>query len=277
MNTKLAGALLACGAAMSAVPAAAEIVLFGRDQFEGRHFTSERGNRDLRNEGFNDRATSVIVTGRAWEVCEDIEFRGRCMVLEPGRYPNLRSMGMSDNISSVRPVRQGVRYNRDRYAPPAPYPVYDARRRGDERLYEAEVVHVRAVYGQPEQRCWVEREQVASTSPLPRSGNEIGGAVIGGILGGVLGHQVGSGRGNDLATGVGAVAGALAGSNVARERAGGGVYTQDVRRCENVRTSGNPEYYDVTYRFRGQEHRMQTTSPPPPTITVNGRGEPRIG
>jgi hypothetical protein len=29
--------------------------------------------------------------------------------------------------------------------------------------------------------------------------------------------------------------------------------------------------------FRGQEHRMQTTTPPPRTITVNRRGEPRVG
>jgi uncharacterized protein YcfJ len=107
----------------------------------------------------------------------------------------------------------------------------------------------------------------------------VGGAVIGGILGGVLGHQVGSGRGNDLATGVGAVAGALAGANVARNNSGGPapVYTQDVRRCSTAAPGGPPEYYDVTYLFRGEEHRMQMTTPPPRTITVNGRGEPRVG
>ena len=84
-------------------------------------------------------------------------------------------------------------------------------------------------------------------------------------------------RGNDLATGVGAVAGALAGANVARNQSGEPVYTQDVRRCTSGAPNARPEYYDVTYRFRGQEHRMQTAAPPPPTITVNGRGEPRFG
>ena len=53
---------------------------------------------------------------------------------------------MSRNISSVRPLRTGVRYEENSYAPPPPLPVYDARRRTDERLYEADVVHVRAVY-----------------------------------------------------------------------------------------------------------------------------------
>jgi hypothetical protein len=33
----------------------------------------------------------------------------------------------------------------------------------------------------------------------------------------------------------------------------------------------------VTYVFKGKEHRMQTTNPPPRTITVNSRGEPRVG
>jgi uncharacterized protein YcfJ len=274
MNKRLLAALLATGAVTAAIPAAAEIVLFGRENFEGRSFTAQGPARDLIDERFNDRASSAIVYGRPYEVCEHGDFRGNCRVLRPGRYPSLASMGIGDSISSVRPVRQGARYDRDYYAPAPTYPVYDARRRGDERLYEAEVVHVREVYGQAQQRCWVERQAVGS--PMPQSGNEIGGAVIGGILGGVLGHQVGSGRGNDLATGVGAVAGALAGANVARNQSGG-TYTQDVRRCQTSAPSGRPEYYDVTYRFRGQEHRMQTTTPPPPTITVNGRGEPRFG
>jgi uncharacterized protein YcfJ len=275
MNTRLIAALFAAGATLGALPAAAEIVLYGRDNFAGRSLEARGPNGDLRDQGFNDRASSAIVYGGAYEVCEGAGFSGRCMVLRPGRYPHLDSMGMSHSISSVRPVRNDVRYEENRYAPPPPLPVYDARRRTDERLFEADVVSVRAVYGQPEQRCWVERQQVAGSAP--RSGNEIGGAIVGGILGGVIGHQIGSGRGNDLATGVGAVGGAIAGANVARDRAGNPVYTQDVRRCENAPASGQPVYYDVTYRFRDEEHHVQMTTPPPQTITVNSRGEPRVG
>ena len=275
MNKTLIAALLACGAATAAIPAAAEVVLFGKEGFEGRSFEAREPQSNLASQGFNDRASSAIVYGRAWEVCQHADYNN-CRILEPGRYPDLRTMGLQDSISSLRPLRQGVRYERDRYAPGPAYPVYDTRRRTDERLYEADVVAVREVYGQAQQRCWVEKQAVSSSTPLPRGGNEVGGAVIGGILGGVLGHQVGSGRGNDLATGVGAVAGALAGTQVARDRAGNEVYTQDVRRCESA-ANGRPEYYDVTYTFRGQEHRMQTTTPPPRTITVNGNGEPRVG
>ena len=277
MKMKRLAALAAAGATLASGMAWSEIVLYGREGFEGRSVTVTGAYPDLRSQRFNDRASSAVVYGSRWEACSDINFRGSCVVLRPGRYPELDSLGIGDRISSIRPVGRQARVEESRYAPGPAYPVYDARRRRDERLYEADVVAVREVYGQPEQRCWVERQAVSSPSPMPRSGNEVGGAVIGGILGGVLGNQVGSGRGNDLATGVGAVAGALAGANVARNNAGDAVYTQDVRRCENVRTSGNPEYYDVTYVFRGQEHRMQTTTPPPRTITVNGRGEPRVG
>ena len=269
---RLAALAAACTTLASGM-AWSEIVLYGREGFDGRSITVQTRASDLRQQNFNDRASSAVVYGGRWEVCSDIQFRGSCVVLRPGRYPELQSLGIGDRISSTRPVSRQARVPDDRYAAPG-YPVYDARPRRQERLFEAEVVAVREVRGAPEQRCWVERQPVSST---PRSGNEIGGAVIGGILGGVLGHQVGSGRGNDLATGVGAIAGAAIGANVARDNSGNAVYTQDVRRCENVQASGSPAYYDVTYVFKGQEHRMQTTSPPPRTITVNGRGEPRVG
>ena len=61
------------------------------------------------------------------------------------------------------------------------------------------------------------------------------------------------------------------GANVNR----GGSYGQDVQRCENVQGSAQPDYWDVTYNFRGVEHRAQLDAPPGPTITVNGNGEPR--
>jgi uncharacterized protein YcfJ len=39
--------------------------------------------------------------------------------------------------------------------------------------------------------------------------------------------------------------------------------------------STQPEYWDVTYNFRGLEHRVQMTAPPGRTIAVNGNGVPR--
>ena len=92
------------------------------------------------------------------------------------------------------------------------------------------------------------------------------------MIGGVLGHQVGGGRGQDIATAGGAVAGAAYGSNVGGS---GGGYSQNVQRCSETSNVGQPTYWDVTYSFRGQDHRVQMVSPPGRTITVNRDGEPR--
>ena len=117
-----------------------------------------------------------------------------------------------------------------------------------------------------------EREQVAQDQ-----GNaNVPAAIAGAIIGGILGHQVGGGRGKDVATAGGAIAGAAVGANIGRDNNGQPVYTQDVQRCTNVPRQARADYWDVTYNFRGQEYRMQTTTPPGPTITVNGQGEPRV-
>jgi uncharacterized protein YcfJ len=150
-------------------------------------------------------------------------------------------------------------------------PDYNYNRRDNERLYEANVTSVRAVVGPPEQRCWVEREQVVQD----RGGSNVPGAVAGAVIGGILGHQIGHGGGRDVATVGGAVVGAAVGSNVGRD-GGQQVYTQDVQHCASSPSQARPEYWDVTYNFRGLEHRMQVTTPPGATITVNERGEPRM-
>lgn len=268
MNIKLGVALAALGATV-ATQAAAQVVFYERENFEGRSFTAERTLDDLGRLGFNDRASSVVVLRDRWEACEDVRFGGHCIVLRPGRYPSLAAMGLNNRVSSVRSMGTGARVDAQRYAPPAPMPVYDNHRRGQERLYEAQVTSVRAVVGPSEQRCWVEREQVVQE----RGDASVPGAIIGAVIGGVLGHQVGGGRGKDVATVGGAVAGGVVGANVGRG-AGTQAGTRDVQRCASV-PSQAPAYWDVTYNFRGRDHTMQVTSPPGPTVTVNRQGEPR--
>jgi len=243
---------------------APQITFYERENFRGRTFTTDKQVGNLERFGFNDRASSAVVLGDRWEVCEDARFNGRCRVLRPGSYPSLAAMGMGRSISSVREVDRNARFDDSRYAP-APLAAYDNRRRDNERVYEANVTSVRAVVATPEKRCWVEQEQVQDRK------YNVPGAVIGAVIGGVLGHQVGSGRGNDVATVGGAVAGGAVGANVGR----GQTTTQDVQRCENVPGQAQADYWDVTYNFRGQEHRMQMTTPPGSTVLVNDRGEPR--
>lgn len=250
-------------------PLAAQIVFYEREAYRGQSFGTEKQIVNFQRFGFNDRASSAVVLGDRWEVCEDARFNGRCVVLRPGRYPSLAAMGLNDRVSSVRAVSENARINDQRYAP-APAPVYDSRRRHNERLYEANVTSVHAVLGTPEQRCWVEREQVTQD----RNKANVPAAIAGAIIGGILGHQVGGGTGQDIATAGGAVAGAAVGANIGR--GGQQTSTQDVQHCKNVPSQAHPDYWDVTYNFQGQEHRIQMISAPGATVTVNARGEPRV-
>src|SRR6185295_15112833 len=244
-----------------ATHAAAEVTFYENEGFTGRAFSADRSVRDFRAGGFNDRASSVVVTARNYEVCVDVQYAGQCRVLRPGRYPSLASMGMNDRISSVRSVGSNARYSEDRYAPSpnASWDGKDYRRRNQERLYEANVTSARAVVGAPEQRCWIEREQV----PQQRSIN-VPGAVVGAVIGGVLGHQVGHGTGQDLATVGGAAAGGYIGSKVGSGQASA---PQEVQKCASA-PSQVPTYWDVTYNFRGQDHRVQMTNRPGATVRV---------
>jgi hypothetical protein len=87
-----------------APPAPAHITLFGRENFEGRAIKVDRTIGDLERLDFDQRASSVIVQGGAWEVCDETRFEGRCMVLQPGRYPSLAAAGMDNRISSLRRI-----------------------------------------------------------------------------------------------------------------------------------------------------------------------------
>ena len=251
----LAATLLAIAGA-----AAAQVVFYEDEDFRGRSFSAGDAVQNFAAHGFNDRASSLRVERGNWQVCENSDFAGRCVTLRPGAYTNLAAIGLQDRVSSVRRVSD------DRGNPSAQW-----QRRGNERLYEANVQSVRAVMGPPEQRCWVERQTVE----VERRDNRVPGAVVGAVVGGILGHQIGSGGGRDLATVGGVVAGAAVGSQVGRNRDGPELATQDVRRCGDAPGARRTDYWDVTYTFRGQEHRVQMSQPPGSTITVNRQGEPR--
>lgn len=227
MNAILRSALVVAGVAI-ATQASAQITFYEREGFEGESFTTEGQINNFNSYGFNDRASSVMVFSNRWEVCEDVRFRGRCVVLRPGRYPSLAAMGMNNRVSSMRVVSKNMRIDEDRYAP-APVAERDYKRRDYERLFEANVTSVRAVIGPPEQRCWIEHEKVVQE----RGNANVPGAIAGALLGGILGHQVGAGRGKDLATVGGAVAGGAVGANVGRD-GGGQISTKDVQHCKSV-------------------------------------------
>ncbi len=238
-----------------AAQAAAQITFYEGENFRGRSFSATQTVWDFQPTGFNDRAQSAVVDGGSWQVCVDARFEGRCVVLRPGSYPSLGGDGHEQEHLLGATGRLGCTLRE-----PGPRAVHARRRttpiaqRPDEPLFEAPVTSVHAVMGPPEQRCWVEQQQVVNNS-----GPNVGGAIIGGILGGVLGHQIGGGVGRDVATAGGAVAGAAVGANVGRS--GPTVSDQDVRHCETVPNQGPPAFWDVTYNFQGVEHRVQLSAP----------------
>lgn len=80
-----------------------ELTFYTRDDFAGRSLTVRNGAADLRERDFNDTVQSVRVRSGYREVCEDVDFRGRCRTLGPGEYASLERL--SNRISSVREVR----------------------------------------------------------------------------------------------------------------------------------------------------------------------------
>jgi uncharacterized protein YcfJ len=248
--------------------ASAQITFYENESFLGSTFSTDKPVENFARHGFNDRASSVIVERGRWEVCEDARQSGHCVVLLPGNYDTLQSMGMNNRISSVSPADANTDND---IAPPSNVSAYEYRRRPGERLQRVPVTSVRAVVGAPTERCWVERQQVPGATT--QGGPNVGGAIAGALLGGILGHQVGGGVGKDIATVGGAAAGGYIGSKVGRNTTAPST-ERDVKRCETT-PSTTPTYWDVTYKYRGRDHRVQMSKEPGRTISVNRNGEPR--
>jgi beta/gamma crystallin len=110
-------ALVAAATLAFAAQAAAQVTLYKDDGFRGNHVTIDHTVDNFANSGFNDEMSSAEVRGGAWQVCTDAYFGGRCVVLRPGNYPSLGSMGLNDQISSVRPVDEYGRADERYYGP----------------------------------------------------------------------------------------------------------------------------------------------------------------
>lgn len=173
---------LAVSALVLGSQAMAQIVLYEGERFRGRSVVVDRDMRNLDRRGLGDSTRSIVVERGRWEVCEQPRFEGKCAVLRRGNYPTLRGTGLDANISSIRRAGEGRRYDNEPQA--AAGEDYQYRRRASERTTEVPVTGVRAIMGEPNQRCWVERQQAAPVDP--------GAAIIAGILG----YQIGGAQQN---------------------------------------------------------------------------------
>lgn len=92
-------ALLASAAAGTA--GAAEVTVYKQQNFTGDQLPVREVAYDLARMNFHDQISSIVVHSGAWEVCTQPHFRGDCVVLRPGRYPELGSR-INHRIESMR-------------------------------------------------------------------------------------------------------------------------------------------------------------------------------
>jgi hypothetical protein len=94
--------LLFAGSVTAAAAAGAQVTFWDGPAFAGRSFSANQTISNFADVGYNDRAVSAVVRGGSWQLCGDAYFRGRCVSLDPGQYPDLAAVGLSYAISSAR-------------------------------------------------------------------------------------------------------------------------------------------------------------------------------
>lgn len=99
MHRLFAAAVL--GAACTAA-SAGDITLYTRAHLGGPAITLHEAVPDLDLQGFNDKTSSVVVQKGTWEVCAEKHYKGKCLILAEGEYPELK--GFNNMISSAREV-----------------------------------------------------------------------------------------------------------------------------------------------------------------------------
>jgi hypothetical protein len=77
-----------------------EVIIYKQPNFRGQSHVVNGEVNNLEG-GFARDASSLVVKGGYWEVCDQDHFKGNCHVLEPGRYPRLDS-NLNERIVSIR-------------------------------------------------------------------------------------------------------------------------------------------------------------------------------
>ena len=83
-------------------PGGVALTLYENPMGQGRALPADGAIADLTAAQFNDMASSVAITRGRWQLCTDAQYRGACIVLDPGRH-NI-SKALNDRVSSLRPV-----------------------------------------------------------------------------------------------------------------------------------------------------------------------------
>lgn len=101
------------------------VTIFSEANFHGMNSHFQSDVPDLRKFNMNDRVDSLqIPRGETWEVCQDINYGGRCQVFS-GNEADLARVGWGGLVSSLRRVDRND--NRWGHGPTQPYPPMHAR------------------------------------------------------------------------------------------------------------------------------------------------------
>ncbi len=118
-------ALVLCAAALWAgagVAGAAEIILYGRTNFQGQSVPLTQSAQDLRDYNFDNDLESFRVISGTWRIFRDANYQsnsGPSLTVGPGSYPNIEDLERPRNrMSSVRLIVDPVVVSC-----PAPYQV----------------------------------------------------------------------------------------------------------------------------------------------------------
>ena len=107
--------LLIASTLASTAALAQEIELYGQPDFRGSRLGLDAAAADLGVYGARNQVSSLIIHRGSWELCGQVQFRGVCITLGPGRYARLPG-GLDERLRSLRPAQTGV------MRPPAPPP-----------------------------------------------------------------------------------------------------------------------------------------------------------
>lgn len=86
------------------VPAlAAEMTIYKQPHYRGAQLTMRGHTPSLVGLGFQDQASSIVITSGRWELCTQPDFKGDCVTLGPGEYPTLDAR-LNHRVESAREV-----------------------------------------------------------------------------------------------------------------------------------------------------------------------------
>ena len=104
--------LIAALATLAAGAAQAQVTLYTGQDFRGPS-QQVKGEVAHLEGGFEGKASSMVIDNGVWQFCTGDHFTGRCKVLGPGRYANLR--WLDDRITSVKWLGEGSHEKYARY------------------------------------------------------------------------------------------------------------------------------------------------------------------